>query len=1076
MKITSRLMMSWPEPLAASQSLLARVTKPLGGMILLALLTFLLSLGQVRATGFIEGFEKYAQGALDSNQAGGPNQADDGGTNAWFGSASPNFVAITNEFGVFPHSGTNMIRGYCYNCLYKNNVDWLNLSFRCATGGVYQGNIALEWWFYDPLGDSGAAYGYQEFVALCNYINVPVAMDYDTSAFPPTYSAPGQRMSLGTYTGTGTYPTNYQVRIVGATDGLDQGWFNLNLERSVGWHHARIVIGAPNDVDTPASFYIDDMTTPLLTHATMNNNGFNLVEINGDLGNATGYFDDFAFQDNVIAPTFATGPTNVTVLAGGSAAFSVTGGSGSPAPLYFWQKNNAPLANGGRISGANSPNLTISGTVAGDAGTYSCLVSNIAGTVAATATLTVIVPPTIDSQSPPAGPFSAGSGGTISLSVTAHASNPINYQWKKNTISMSNVGHASGVTTSSLTLTGIDATDAATYSCHLSNADGIADSAAVILSLVNGPTIVTQPAPQNVALGSNATFTVTAAGSSLAYQWKKGSTSLSNGGRISGAISSALGISSVVDADASSYSCLVTNLGGSTNTVSVALTVVHAPVITTQPASQVAAIGGTVPFHVVATGTSPSYQWKKNGSVLNNGGDFSGVTTPDLSVHVTSLADVAFYTVTVSNLAGSVTSSGAVLRVNQSPASFVETFESYPYNQDPINYGRINGTALDRNYGDFPASPWWGQAPPNFCVYASGQDGVTAHGGSQMAGAAFGTVTGGDNDESFYNLAYRLNSGQVYYGNIMLDWYFSDPGTADASDQLTLANFGSGIPGNVDSSNYLIPGSPIQNLFIGTWQGGDVTKYQVGIMGATGGTAGSISANISGTTQYFDTAVPRTTDWHHARIVVGPADPATQVANVGFFIDDMSNAAFSMALPAGHVGFNAIHMVGATIFAGGASETSGFFDDVSFQAVNDPCIVQQPVSLTNDYLTTATFTVVAMGTSYQWLKNGSAITGATSSTLTLNSVSSRDAASYTCVVTGANGSLTSSAATLTVNGSPPILTGTLLGQKVVITWAGAYPLLSATNVAGPYTVVTGATSPYTNSPPLSSRRFFGLGQ
>jgi hypothetical protein len=169
-------------------------------------------------------------------------------------------------------------------------------------------------------------------------------------------------------------------------------------------------------------------------------------------------------------------------------------------------------------------------------------------------------------------------------------------------------------------------------------------------------------------------------------------------------------------------------------------------------------------------------------------------------------------------------------------------------------------------------------------------------------------------------------------------------------------------------------------------------------------------------------------------------------------------------------------MMGATIFAGGASETSGFFDDVSFQAVNDPYIVQQPVSLTNDYLTTATFTVVAMGTSYQWLKNGSAITGATSSTLTLNSVSSRDAASYTCVVTGANGSLTSSAATLTVNGSPPILTGTLLGQKVVITWAGAYPLLSATNVAGPYTVVTGATSPYTNSPPLSSRRFFGLGQ
>src|ERR1035437_834406 len=315
MKRTSPLMMSWPESPAVNQSQFAGPTKALHRTMFLALLTVLLSMWQVRATGFVESFEKYAQGAIESNLVGGPNQADNGGTNAWFSSTSPAFVVITNEYGVFPHSGTNMIRGYCYNCLYKNNVDWFNLSFRCATGGVYQGNIALEWWFYDPLGDSGASYGYQEFVALCNYINVPVASDYDTAAWP-AYADPGQRMSLGAYTGTGTDSTKHQARIVGATDSLDLGWFNLNRQRSVGWHHARIVIGAPNDVNTLASIYIDDMTTPLLTHATMNNNGFNLIEINGDLSNTTGYFDDFAFQDNVIAPTFVTGPTNVTVVAG----------------------------------------------------------------------------------------------------------------------------------------------------------------------------------------------------------------------------------------------------------------------------------------------------------------------------------------------------------------------------------------------------------------------------------------------------------------------------------------------------------------------------------------------------------------------------------------------------------------------------------------------------------------------------------------------------------------------------------------------------------------------------------------
>src|ERR1035441_3301486 len=98
MKRTSPLMTSWPKPPSVNQSQVAGPTKALHRTMFLALLTVLLSLWQVRATGFVESFEKYAQGAIDSNFVGGPNQADNGGTNAWFGAASPNFVATTNEF------------------------------------------------------------------------------------------------------------------------------------------------------------------------------------------------------------------------------------------------------------------------------------------------------------------------------------------------------------------------------------------------------------------------------------------------------------------------------------------------------------------------------------------------------------------------------------------------------------------------------------------------------------------------------------------------------------------------------------------------------------------------------------------------------------------------------------------------------------------------------------------------------------------------------------------------------------------------------------------------------------------
>jgi len=1020
------------------------------------LLTFLLSAWQVHAIGFSDGFEGYAAGSLESNDGSGPNAGADGGANPWFGISAlpipqspPSFVVVTNEYGVFPHSGTNMIRGHNYNALYNNDQEWYNLSFRCATGGVYYGNAALEWWFYDPYGAGGGG-DYLEFVALCNYDGV--APDTDYYAWP-TFGS--QRLSLGAYIpGSGAGAPMYQARIVGATDGVNpDGWFYLtNATRSVGWHHARIVIGAASGAATPASFYIDNMITPALTHDVMIDTGFNLLEINGDYGNTTGYFDDFAFQDNVTAPAFTTGPTNLIVGTGASATFRVSGATGSPAPLYSWQRDGAPLTNSGRISGANTATLTITSCAATDTATYSCLVSNIAGVAVGTATLNVLIPPTIDSQSPVGGTFSAAGGDTVNLSVTAHASNPINYQWNKNASPLSNGGNISGATNAHLVITGFAVGDAGTYSCHLSNADGATDSTNVVLVLAVGPTINIQPTNRTVALGSTATFTVGAAGTSLSYQWMKGITALSNGVRVSGATSSALSISSVVDADAGSYSCVITNNLGSTNTASVTLTVIDPPVITTQPLSQVASNGSTVVLHVVATGTSPAYKWNKNGTPLSNGGDFSGVTTPDLTIHITSLADEGVYTVAVTNLAGSRTSTGAALRINQAVFSFFDDFESYATGGNDAG-GRASGTALDYNYGNnLPANcPWWGSAPPNFFIYPSGEDGATAYSGNQMIGGAYTTVTGGDNDEGFLNLAYRFNGGQRYYGNVMLDWYFWDPGAADYGDQFALANFDSNMPSNADSTGFNMPGTTVQQLFLGAWPNLDTNKYQASIIGATDGTSGIFSKNISGTTKYFNTTALRSMGWHHARILVGPPDAGTHVANARFYVDDMMNTAFSHDLTAGHVGFNAIHTLACTVF-NSASETAGFFDDVTFRAVNDPFIFEQPLSLTNDYGTTATFTVVAMATSYQWQKNSVIINGATNATLALTSVSLRDAGTYTCIVTGANGSVPSSAATLTVAGSPPYITSIVpSGANFIINF-----ISSASDPASAFTVLYGS--------------------
>src|SRR5216683_4728449 len=86
-----------------------------------------------------------------------------------------------------------------------------------------------------------------------------------------------------------------------------------------------------------------------------------------------------------------------------------------------------------------------------------------------------------------------------------------------------------------------------------------------------------------------------------------------------------------------------------------------------------------------------------------------------------------------------------------------------------------------------------------------------------------------------------------------------------------------------------------------------------------------------------------------------------------------------------------------------------------------PSITQQPGNQTVTVGNTATFTVVADGTApltYQWQKSGSAIAGATSATYTTPAtVVADNGAKFRVVVSNSAGSLTSSEATLSVNGS-----------------------------------------------------------
>src|SRR6202171_4878904 len=135
-----------------------------------------------------------------------------------------------------------------------------------------------------------------------------------------------------------------------------------------------------------------------------------------------------------------------------------------------------------------------------------------------------------------------------------------------------------------------------------------------------------------------------------------------------------------------------------------------------------------------------------------------------------------------------------------------------------------------------------------------------------------------------------------------------------------------------------------------------------------------------------------------------------------------------------------------------------------------PSITTQPASRTVTSGQTATFAVTASGTAtltYQWKKNGIAMSGATSASYTTPATANSDSgASFSVTVSNTAGNVTSNAATLTVTSAPvapsitaqPASQGVAAGQTATftVTASGAAPLTYQWKKNG--SAIGGATS------------------
>jgi len=378
----------------------------------------------------------------------------------------------------------------------------------------------------------------------------------------------------------------------------------------------------------------------------------------------------------------STQPSGTSVCAPSGAGFTVVAtGSGL---TYQWQEDCGSgygnVSNGGVYSGATSNSLSISNVTGLGGCNYRVNVSGACGNVTSTAALLTVPAPVAISSQPSDVTVCAPTGTSFSVGATGAG---LSYQWQVNIGSgfnnVSNGGIYSGATSATLNLAGtVPTMSGYQYRVLVTGTCGSATSNAATLTVNSGPVITTQPSNTSVCNASPASFSVTATGAGLTYQWQQdcgsGFSNIVNGGVYSGATSNNLSISSSTGLDGCQYRAVVTGSCGSpVNSNAATLSITPLPTITSQPVDAGVCVGTNQSFSVTATGAT-GYQWQYfNGVIwvnLSDGPLYSGTSTATMTVLSPGLPlNGTLFRCAVSGSCGSVNSASGLLTVVAIPGT-----------------------------------------------------------------------------------------------------------------------------------------------------------------------------------------------------------------------------------------------------------------------------------------------------------------------------------------------------------------------------------------------------------------------
>ena len=742
--------------------------------------------------------------------------------------------------------------------------------------------------------------------------------------------------------------------------------------------------------------------------------------------------------------------TNITVqpvifeaVENGNASFSVSAGGESL--TYQWYKDGAALSNDAVYSGVTTSILTLTNLNSSHAGSYYCIVTGTCGTVNSDPGLLVVNLLTLITTHP-TGPLTKCVNESVSFDVVAAGTN-LTYQWRKDGIDLSDDGRITGSNTPNLNIDNLIPSDEGSYSCLVTGDEGVENSFPASLFVNELTDITQQPLDGNKCEGDDAIFVITAAGNITSYQWQKDGVNLSDNAQITGSDTETLSITNLTVADSGVYTCIVTGVCGNDVSNPANLAVSPNTVITSHPVTKTRCTGTSATFSVVADGGNIGYQWKKNGVNMVNGGNISGVNSPDLTIANITTGDGGVYTCAVTGTCGVENSNAATLTV--SAETFITT--------QPTDLVKCEG---DDAFFIIDAEGL-------SLIYEWRKDGVALSDDAYISGSATTTLyinTLVPADEGTYQVFVTGTCGS----------YLSDPADLLINDKVQIISqpsggtkcYGESITLSIASSSvtdtYQWKKNGINISDGGHYSGATTANLTISTMDLTD--AGVYSCLVTGLCDNLNSSLANVTVLPTTNITIQPlsqnideGDPVTFTVNA---VGD--NLTYQWQKDGVNLSDNAIITGSTTNVLSLSTVTTG--DEGSYtvivtgtcgNSISDPAVmtVNVPTVITSHPVNqilcegqSAVFSVTATGSNitYEWRKDGVPVTdlagkisGSSTQNLSISDVNSSDIAVYTCLVTGGGGALNSNTASLTVHPTTALVSQPA-ASKILCTGENAY--------------------------------------